>query len=97
MDLDNFKTINDRYGATASVILVLKSVAQMLQAMMRGGDTVFRWGGEEFGALIHADNIEEVGQLAERLRAKAGRYADTNRSRINRGDIEYWRHPLLTQ
>jgi diguanylate cyclase (GGDEF)-like protein len=69
MDLDNFKTINDRYGHSIGD-LVLKSVAQVLQAMMRGGDTVFRWGGEEFGALIHADNIEEVGQLAERLRAK---------------------------
>ncbi|MEJ1296232.1 MAG: sensor domain-containing diguanylate cyclase [Candidatus Sedimenticola sp. (ex Thyasira tokunagai)] len=66
MDMDHFKDINDRFGHTVGD-QVLKSTAQQLKQLMRGGDTVFRWGGEEFAALVHAGSPDEVRIVAERL------------------------------
>lgn len=66
MDLDYFKSINDRFGHSVGD-QVLKKVAQRLKKLMRGGDSVYRWGGEEFAALVHAEDKEEVRTFAERL------------------------------
>jgi len=67
-DLDNFKTVNDRYGHDAGD-MVLCEVARRLRAALRKQDTVARWGGEEFlllmpesseaGALILANKLRE--------------------------------------
>lgn len=47
LDLDHFKTINDRHGhAVGDEVLV--EVARRLRALARGSDLVLRWGGEEF-------------------------------------------------
>src|SRR5699024_8537662 len=47
LDVDHFKAINDEYGHRAGD-LVLQQVAQALTGMVRTGDYVARWGGEEF-------------------------------------------------
>lgn len=67
MDLDYFKSINDRFGH-AFGDQVIREAALLLKGMMRGSDTVYRWGGEEFAALIGADSRQEVQVAAERLR-----------------------------
>jgi diguanylate cyclase (GGDEF)-like protein len=47
LDLNDFKSINDRWGHTAGD-LVLKTFARRLAQSVRPADTVCRWGGDEF-------------------------------------------------
>jgi diguanylate cyclase (GGDEF)-like protein len=67
LDLDRFKVINDTLGHTLGDQL-LQSVAQRLQDLLRGGDTIARWGGDEFTILLpRVTDIEEVTQVAYRI------------------------------
>lgn len=74
IDIDRFKSVNDSHGHVVGD-QVLYGVAQYMSSMMRGGDTIYRWGGEEFAALIDAAAPAEVVQAAERLRAEVEVYA----------------------
>ncbi|MEH2229093.1 MAG: EAL domain-containing protein [Nostoc sp.] len=67
LDLDRFKVINDTLGHTLGDKL-LQSVSQRLKDSLRGGDTVARWGGDEFTILLpRVTDIEEVTLVAERI------------------------------
>ena len=61
MDLDNFKTYNDRCGHLSGDT-VLRAVAAALRGRARASDVVARWGGDEFCLLIPATDPE--GALA---------------------------------
>ncbi|MBF0167712.1 MAG: GGDEF domain-containing protein [Alphaproteobacteria bacterium] len=67
VDLDHFKSINDRFGHEAGDA-VLKSVAGCLQDGIRHSDIVGRIGGEEFSVLLPDTDQEGARQLAEKLR-----------------------------
>ncbi|MEH2314792.1 MAG: EAL domain-containing protein [Nostoc sp.] len=67
LDLDRFKVINDTLGHTLGDQL-LQSVTQRLKDLLRGGDTIARWGGDEFTILLpRVHDIEEVNQVAQRI------------------------------
>jgi diguanylate cyclase (GGDEF)-like protein/PAS domain S-box-containing protein len=68
LDLDNFKQVNDRFGHQVGDD-VLRMVARTLSASCRAFDTVARWGGEEFGAIIANVREEELRTVAEKFRA----------------------------
>jgi len=67
VDIDHFKAVNDTHGHLAGDA-VLRHVAHLLQARLRGQDMVGRWGGEEFLVLLPATTLEGAAQLAQTLR-----------------------------
>jgi diguanylate cyclase (GGDEF)-like protein len=67
LDLDGFKGVNDRLGHLAGDAL-LRGIAGRLLAWVRPGDTVSRFGGDEFTVLMRAvSGEEEAAEIAERL------------------------------
>ncbi len=70
VDIDDFKVVNDRYGHDVGD-QVLVGVAARLQRLLRGGDTVARLSGDEFGILIEdvADQLEATAIAARVVRA----------------------------
>ena len=66
LDLDGFKTVNDRFGHAAGDE-VLREVARQLQRTCRDQDTVVRQGGDEFCVLAPETGWREAERLAERL------------------------------
>ncbi len=66
IDVDHFKEINDVRGHAVGD-KALRHLADLLRAEMRGGEPLFRFGGEEFLLMLHAANEEEAGRAADRL------------------------------
>jgi diguanylate cyclase (GGDEF)-like protein len=67
IDLDNFKHVNDRWGHSVGDHVLVKT-ANIFQSMIRKGDWVGRWGGEEFLIILLGHCGAEV--LAERVRSE---------------------------
>lgn len=67
IDIDRFKTINDRFGHQAGDS-VLAAVATRIAGALRDADLLARYGGEEFLAVFTAPGSEAACALAERLR-----------------------------
>lgn len=68
LDLDHFKTINDRYGHAAGDE-VLRATTQAWQGQLRGRDRLGRIGGEEFAVVCMDANREQALAIAGRLLA----------------------------
>jgi diguanylate cyclase (GGDEF)-like protein/PAS domain S-box-containing protein len=67
IDLNNFKSINDRYGHDVGDE-VLRALARHLAATIRTGDTAARLGGDEFAAILHDVSDPSVASgVAERI------------------------------
>ncbi|MFT5702612.1 MAG: two-component system cell cycle response regulator [Desulforhopalus sp.] len=66
-DIDDFKAVNDTYGHMAGD-RVLISVVKMSRAMLREGDILIRYGGEEFMVVLPGASLEDVRQVGERIR-----------------------------
>jgi diguanylate cyclase (GGDEF)-like protein len=67
LDMDGFKEINDLYGHQAGDA-VLQETADRCRALVRGEDTVARWGGDEFVVLLQDVAEDAVRALVARLR-----------------------------
>lgn len=67
IDIDHFKQVNDTYGHEAGD-MVLQQVAVLLSNNSRGGDYIFRLGGEEFLVLLVDVDQTRAIKAAEKLR-----------------------------
>ena len=67
IDLDHFKMINDNFGHDGGD-LVLKEASKRMQSCIRTSDTIGRFGGEEFLAIIPNGAVKELLRVAERIR-----------------------------
>lgn len=66
INADDFKKINDTFGHTAGD-KVLYFLAQTIKGMVRAGDIVYRYGGDQFAVLINRCDKEKALSVAEKI------------------------------
>ncbi|MCB1646189.1 MAG: GGDEF domain-containing protein [Pseudomonadales bacterium] len=69
IDLDNFKSINDKYGHQTGDE-VLRTIVDAMRNEIRGSDVLFRYGGEEFVVLLTSTTLASARYIAERVRSR---------------------------
>ena len=69
LDLDHFKSLNDRFGH-AEGDAVLRTLGRVLQDAIRPMDLPARMGGEEFALLVPGSDLEAAARFAELVRRK---------------------------
>lgn len=67
LDVDDFKKFNDSYGHPNGDI-ILRELAELIRGLLRDCDLVYRYGGEEFVALLPETSLQEALVVAERVR-----------------------------
>jgi diguanylate cyclase (GGDEF)-like protein len=67
LDVDNFKKLNDEFGHLVGD-RVLRAIANVIKAQMRGVDTAARYGGEEMAVILPRTEMVGAYNLAERIR-----------------------------
>lgn len=76
IDIDHFKSVNDTYGHLAGDRL-LRALADELISVLRSRDALYRIGGDEFAALLHATTATDMAEIAQRLVLAARRVRTT--------------------
>jgi diguanylate cyclase (GGDEF)-like protein len=69
VDVDHFKSINDKYGHPAGD-RVLIEVSRRLRESVRNADFLARYGGEEFALVVPGASPQELSSIGERLRTQ---------------------------
>ncbi len=67
-DIDNFKSVNDKYGHAAGD-RALSTVSECIRNSLRAEDHSARWGGEEFLVCLPHTELDQAASAAEKLRA----------------------------
>jgi len=70
MDLDKFKAANDQFGHDAGDF-VLTEFGRRVLAQSRASDTYYRLGGDEFTALLAAQDVQSIQPIADRITSAA--------------------------
>jgi two-component system cell cycle response regulator len=67
LDVDDFKKYNDAFGHKEGDN-VLVTLAEVIRSCLRGTDTAYRYGGEEFVVILPETTIDQGKRIAERIR-----------------------------
>jgi diguanylate cyclase (GGDEF)-like protein len=73
VDVDRFKSINDAIGHPGGDV-VLRTIAELLVAGVRGDDEVCRWAGDEFVILLPDTTAEQAERALERIRRSVAKH-----------------------
>lgn len=68
-DVDNFKFLNEEHGSVAGD-RVLYFIAQTIKSMIRDGDRIYRYGGEEFTVVLTRCDGKQAHAIADKIREK---------------------------
>ena len=74
LDLDSFKAYNDVYGHPAGDTL-LQDIGGLIKKAIRTSDQAFRYGGDEFAALLPQTDTDSAYHVAERIRQEVAAHA----------------------
>jgi diguanylate cyclase (GGDEF)-like protein len=77
-DIDNFKSINDRFGHLAGDKILIE-VSQLIEKTIRSTDTIVRWGGDEFIILLPAITLSQAQKVAIKLQDRVVAYVPSVR------------------
>jgi diguanylate cyclase (GGDEF)-like protein/hemerythrin-like metal-binding protein len=90
IDIDHFKRVNDTHGHLSGDA-VLCELVRVVSGAIRSGDTLFRWGGEEFVVLAPGAGYRACETLAEKLRSTVEQheFAPVGRVTISIGVAEH--------
>ncbi len=81
IDLDNFKSLNDNYGH-AFGDRCLQELGRLLRGVLRSGDFLARYGGDEFAVILPESDLEQAREVARRI------FADLKNNGIRSPDGE---------
>lgn len=70
IDIDSFKSYNDAYGHQKGDSCLRSVAAALADGLVRAGDMVGRYGGEEFGVILPGTDLLGAARVAEALRAR---------------------------
>ncbi len=79
LDLDHFKRVNDEHGHLSGDKVLIRA-ASVCQQILRDGDVLLRYGGEEFIVVLPGADIQDAREVAERIRLVI------SQSKINLGE-----------
>jgi two-component system cell cycle response regulator len=82
MDIDRFKHVNDSYGHLIGT-KILHDMAAQLRKYVRTNDTVFRYGGDEFIAVLSPSDLKTAQSVAERIRAGVEKHVFVKKEGLN--------------
>jgi len=82
LDLDDFKSYNDRRGHEAGNAL-LKGIAEAISAACRKSDRVYRYGGDEFCLILPRADLDDAMEAAERIRGAIREVLSSGRRRVH--------------
>lgn len=94
LDIDKFKEVNDNYGHRMGD-KVLSGLCSIINANIRKGDVIGRYGGEEFIIVLPTIGINEAKTIAERIRIKINEnklMGDKRDITVSMGIANYPRH-----
>ena len=83
LDLDGFKQVNDKHGHDIGDKLLVQ-IAQDLKLVLREGDTLSRFGGDEFVAILEdISNTNEIKPILERLLSASAKIFNVEKYKLN--------------
>ena len=89
VDIDNFKSYNDRHGHIKGDQL-LRDCAHLMRALTRASDQVARYGGDEFAVILPEISVKQGKIVAEKLRKiKIGSLASKEEITVTIGCAAY--------
>jgi diguanylate cyclase (GGDEF)-like protein len=86
IDIDNFKRVNDDYGHLTGDG-ILRQIAILMKTEISNRGDIFRYGGEEFAAIVPRAGKQDVCDLANKLCEKVAAHAFINENSIARHEM----------